>query len=86
MGWPKALADVRSGSLGDIKGLIDDVRLPRKVQSLHVCAVPICHMHRSNLRRYSITSSARAISVGGTVSPSFFAALRLITRSNLVGC
>jgi hypothetical protein len=35
---------------------------------------------------YSITSSARASSVGGTVSPSAFAVFRLITRSNLVGC
>src|SRR5579864_121323 len=35
---------------------------------------------------YSITSSARASSVGGTVRPSAFAALRLIVSSNLVGC
>ena len=34
---------------------------------------------------YSMTSSARAISDGGTERPSAFAALRLITRSNLVG-
>src|SRR5205814_3065846 len=42
-------------------------------------------MHRSNLI-YSITSSARASSKGGTVSPSTFAVLRLMTSSNLVGC
>jgi hypothetical protein len=35
---------------------------------------------------YSITSSARASSVGGTSRPSVFAVLRLITSSNLVGC
>jgi putative ABC transport system substrate-binding protein len=35
---------------------------------------------------YSITSSARASSEGGTVRPSAFAVLRLMTRSNLVGC
>jgi hypothetical protein len=35
---------------------------------------------------YSITSSARASSVCGTVRPSAFAVVRLITRSNLVGC
>ena len=35
---------------------------------------------------HSITSSARASSVGGTSRPSAFAVLRLITRSNLVGC
>ena len=35
---------------------------------------------------YSMTSSARASSVGGTVMPSAFAALRLTTSSNFVGC
>src|SRR5262249_184669 len=35
---------------------------------------------------HSITSSVRASSVGGTVRPSAFAALRLMTSSNLVGC
>jgi hypothetical protein len=35
---------------------------------------------------YSITSSARASSVGGTSRPSALAVLRLITSSNLVGC
>src|SRR5262245_16238803 len=40
----------------------------------------------SDLRGHSITSSARASSVGGTVRPSDLAVLRLITSSNLVGC
>ena len=35
---------------------------------------------------YSITSSARASNVGGTVRPSAFAVVRLIIRSNLMGC
>src|SRR6516165_5190682 len=35
---------------------------------------------------HSITSSARASSVGGTSMPSAFAVTRLMTRSNLVGC
>jgi hypothetical protein len=35
---------------------------------------------------YSITSSARASSMGGTFMPSAFAVLRLITSSNLVDC
>src|SRR5262249_8248644 len=35
---------------------------------------------------YSITSSAMASSVGGTLSPSAAAVLRLIANSNLVGC
>src|SRR5262249_40018101 len=34
----------------------------------------------------SLTSSARASSVGGTSRPSAFAVLRLMIRSNLVGC
>jgi hypothetical protein len=34
---------------------------------------------------HSITSSARASSVGGTVSPSALAALRLMTSRNFVG-
>src|SRR6516165_1569136 len=42
-------------------------------------------LHRGNLRRYSITSSTRARSVGGISRPSAFAVLRLITNSNLVG-
>jgi hypothetical protein len=45
-------------------------------------------MHRSKVRGpyfYSITSSARARRLGGTVRPSALAALRLITNSNLVG-
>jgi hypothetical protein len=35
--------------------------------------------------RHSITSSARASSVGGTSRPSAFAVLRLMTNSNFVG-
>src|SRR5437763_6944927 len=35
---------------------------------------------------HSMTSSARASSDCGTVSPSAFAVLRLMTNSNLVGC
>src|ERR1019366_5808121 len=35
---------------------------------------------------HSITSSARASSVGGMVMPSVLVVLRLITSSNLVGC
>jgi hypothetical protein len=35
---------------------------------------------------HSITSSARAMSGGGTVRPSALAVIRLKTRLNLVGC
>jgi len=37
-------------------------------------------------RFYSITSSARASSVGGISSPSALAVCRLMTNSNLVDC
>jgi hypothetical protein len=42
-------------------------------------------MHCSNLQPHSITSSARASSVGGTVRPRALAVLRLITSSNFSG-
>src|SRR5262249_13616555 len=35
---------------------------------------------------HSITSSARADSIGGTTMPSAFALVRLMTNSNLVDC
>jgi hypothetical protein len=37
---------------------------------------------RSNLRRYSITSSARTSNEGGMVIPMALAVLRLISKSN----
>ena len=43
-------------------------------------------MQCSKKHFYSITSSARASSVGGMSRPRPFAVLRLITNSNLVGC
>jgi hypothetical protein len=54
--------------------------------SPEVREVPIPDLsNRSKTRAYSITSSARASSVSGTVRPSALAVLRLITRSYLVG-
>ena len=51
---------------------------------------PLCArnglMHRSKPRLYSITSSARASSVGGISRPSAFAVVKFTARSNLVGC
>jgi FecR protein len=41
-------------------------------------------MHRSKRRLYSITSSARASSIGGTARSSALAVLRLMASSNLV--
>src|SRR5258705_13166712 len=42
-------------------------------------------MHCGKKASYSITSLASASSVGGTVRPSAFAVLRLMTSSNFVG-
>ena len=39
-----------------------------------------------HMKRYSITSSARASSVGGTSSPSALAVVRLMMKSNFVDC
>src|SRR5262245_25928953 len=39
-----------------------------------------------HLRGHSITLSARASNIGGMVMPSALAVVRLMTRSNLVGC
>ena len=48
----------------------------------------LCHFRTHALQQrylYSITSSARSSSCGGTSRPSAFAVLRLITSSYLVG-
>src|ERR1700687_224017 len=50
--------------------------------SRHVAFVPLADVGRS----YSITSSARARRLAGTSMPRALAVIRLITRSNLVGC
>jgi hypothetical protein len=51
---------------------------------------PLCAksglMHRSKKCPYSITSSARASSEGGTVRPRALAVVRLMTIANLVDC
>ena len=49
-------------------------------------AVSKCNKVRAKTRAYSITSSARAISVGGISRLRALAALRLRTSVNLVGC
>jgi hypothetical protein len=62
---------------------------PIAVKHWQRSATPLCakrrHMHRTKDYRYSITSSAMASSLSGTVSPSALAVLRLITSSYLVG-
>ena len=50
-----------------------------------LCATS-CHSHPSKQRPYSITSSATESKPDGSVSPSAFAVLTLITNSNLIDC
>ena len=51
----------------------------------HAAAAPPSSVMNSR-RLHSITSSARASSVDGTVRPSALAVIKLMMRSNLVGC
>ena len=51
-----------------------------------IAAVSRCSRMRVEGRHYSITSSARASSFAGISRPSALAVVRLMTRSNLVGC
>ena len=68
------------------KRLSVDVRFTPKSghckHNCHVRFVPKADIDQD----YSITSSARASNVGGTVRPSIFAVVRLTTNSNCVGC
>src|SRR4051812_48659875 len=78
-------ADVRFGSLGDILGSPPHVRLAPdndRKSGHRRCQQSATRRHQPD---YSITSSARASNVGGTVRPSALAVLRLITSSYLVG-
>ena len=78
--------DVRFGSLVDICSAKRDVRFAP--ESGHVRCTSSCPQSANSGHRvaYSITSSARASNVGGIARPMALAALRLITKSNLVGC
>src|SRR6516164_1988785 len=86
-----ATPHVRFGSKADIGACRRDVRFTPKAdigtQPRNVCFVPKADIpHCSEESRYSITSSARAESVGGISNPSVFAVFRLITNWKLVGC
>jgi len=73
----------------DVKFVLSNLELRKRniPESGHRSAhaeCPLCATSR-HWCRYSITSSARASSVGGMVRPSALAVLRLITSSYLVG-
>src|SRR5262249_1973904 len=62
---------------------------PQSGQSADMLGCPLsaksgCEQSRNKVALYSITSSARASSVGGTSMPSALAVPRLMTSSNLV--
>src|SRR5262245_30560247 len=63
---------------------------PKADKQQIVSAFPLCARtgltHRSKQLGYSITSSARASSVGGTSRPSAFAVLALMANSNFTVC
>ena len=78
-------ADVRFGSKADMCSAKRHVRFTPNsghVQRNQRC--PLC-ANSGHRTAYSITSSARASSEGGTVRPSALAVLRFITSSYLVG-
>ena len=61
------------------RGEVRHCRQPKTCTGSDICSA-------ARKRFYSITSSARASNIAGTPSPIAFAALRLITSSNVVGC
>src|SRR6266481_5093850 len=62
------------------------IRLATHGRSIQRCQYRTHAVQQTSIRTYSITSSARASSVGVRVRPSAFAVLRLITSWNWVGC
>ena len=61
------------------------LRTCRRIRPGQLCAISGCEQAQQ-MATYSITSSARASSVGGTSRPSALAVCRLMTNSNLVDC
>ena len=87
---PAGFENFRLWSIGGSGRLLCHVRsTPGSRHQAERSACPLCAttglMHRSKWHHYSITSSARASSVGGTMMPSAFAVFKLITSSSLVG-
>jgi len=79
-------ANVACGSSTDLGARLSQVRSSLNCRHAGTAAAgPFCANNRSG-QPYSITSSARASTDGRTVRPRGLAVLRLMTRSNLVGC
>jgi hypothetical protein len=81
---PSNQVHVRSGSFASFWPRIDHIR--STLINGHRRTAPACRVGATTRQRYSITSSARESSDGGTVRPSALAVFMLITSSNLVGC
>ena len=87
---PQCRCRASSRHTGEASDIGNDVRIypesghVQRTRRCPLCANS-CQMRRSKQHLYSITSSARASSAGGTSRPSAFAVVRLMTRSNLVG-
>ena len=79
---PRQLMEVASA----LAPKADTVSGYRRVRFGPKPAVGSCNNKCRHKQTYSITSPASARSIGGTVNPNVFAVLRLITKSNLVGC
>jgi hypothetical protein len=62
------------------------LRTCRRTRPGQLCATSGCEQSQQTNSLYSITSSARASSVGGSSRPIAFAVLRLMISSYLVGC
>ena len=80
------VADFRSGSIATEMGRQRHVRFPPGSDRATDIAGDPFGATESREPDYSITCSARASRVGGTVSPSALAVFRLITNSKFVGC
>jgi hypothetical protein len=75
---------------GDIEGSgatapVRTMTIPIKMAGTPALCPPYALRTSSSAHRYSITLSAIAASVGGTVSPSALAVFRFIASSYLVG-
>ena len=83
----QAAVDRGGGRPGIVRGKARGEVRRRRVRTYTQSAMSALPPIEDNLlHAYSMTSSARASSVGGTSRPSALAVVRLMTRSNLVGC
>src|SRR5262245_30446759 len=83
--WAPSTASFASIALRTRVRLAPDFGHVRQLSYWSRCAIS-GREQMQQLHRYSITSSARASTDGGTSRPSAFAVLRLMTSSTLVDC